>query len=232
MQFRGEIAGAGSTSGVRLVVGRWRASPYGGFADVMIERPDGHRVLLAPDQRIADFVAATYTFDEIRVGSVSVAHRESPSPGSVGSGTVGALPDDRVRARPIGRPTWSISGPGLGLEMTIGPRTSLGRALRLVPRALAEVPTWTLITDPIARVGMRGVRTRGTARAGRREYYGATGIRSILALSGAFDGVPLGSLAPVDPPCAFGFSSTPRRPTLTSVVTTIVDVRQTSGGLP
>ena len=29
------------------------------------------------------------------------------------------------------------------------------------------------------------------------------------------------ALAPVDPPCRFGFSSTPRRPSVTSVVTTI-----------
>jgi hypothetical protein len=30
-----------------------------------------------------------------------------------------------------------------------------------------------------------------------------------------------GRLAPVDPPCRFGFSSTPRRPSVTSVVTTV-----------
>ena len=30
-----------------------------------------------------------------------------------------------------------------------------------------------------------------------------------------------GALAPVDPPCRFGFSSTPRRPGVTSVVTTV-----------
>jgi hypothetical protein len=68
---------------------------------------------------------------------------------------------------------------------------------------------------------MRGVRTRGVARAGRREWYGATDARELTSLSGSFDGAGLGSLAPVDPPCRFGFSSTPRRPTVTTVVTTV-----------
>jgi len=35
------------------------------------------------------------------------------------------------------------------------------------------------------------------------------------------DGVDLGELALVDPPCRFGFSSTPRSPSVTSVVTTV-----------
>jgi len=43
------------------------------------------------------------------------------------------------------------------------------------------------------------------------------------ALTGTLDGIPLGGLAPVDPACRFGFSSTPRRPSVTDVVTTIVE---------
>ena len=66
-RFRGQILGVGSTSGVRVVVGRWLESPFGSFADAMIERPDGHRVLLAPSAEAAEFVASTYTFDEVRV---------------------------------------------------------------------------------------------------------------------------------------------------------------------
>ena len=58
---------------------------------------------------------------------------------------------------------------------------------------------------------MDGVRTRGTAGNGRREWYGATDARAVTALSGAFDGTDLGALADVDPPCRFGFSSTPRQ---------------------
>jgi hypothetical protein len=67
-----------------------------------------------------------------------------------------------------------------------------------------------------------GVRTRGTALAGRREYYGATDLHAVTALEGVFDGESLGTLAPVDPPCRFGFSSTPARPSVTTVVTTVV----------
>ena len=36
-RFAGRIAGVGSTSGVRIVVGRWDDGPWGSFADVMVE---------------------------------------------------------------------------------------------------------------------------------------------------------------------------------------------------
>ena len=49
-QFRGRIAGVGSTSGIRVVVGWWQDSPFGTFADAMVERADGHRMLLAPTE--------------------------------------------------------------------------------------------------------------------------------------------------------------------------------------
>ena len=39
-----------------MVVGVWSASPFGAFADVMVQTPDDDRILLAPDERIADFV--------------------------------------------------------------------------------------------------------------------------------------------------------------------------------
>ena len=99
----------------------------------------------------------------------------------------------------------------------------LGRLLRLVPRPLAESPAWATVVDPVARVAMRGVRTRGAAREGRREFYAATDVRAVTGLEGRLDGIPLGDLRPVDPPCRFGFSSTPRSPSVTEVVTTIVD---------
>jgi hypothetical protein len=87
---------------------------------------------------------------------------------------------------------------------------------------LAVSPTWATAVDPVARAVLRGVRTRGTALAGRQEYYGATDLHAVTALEGSFDGAPLGGLAPVDPPCRFGFSSTPTRPSVTTVVTTVV----------
>jgi hypothetical protein len=48
LRFSGAIAGAGSSSGVRLVVGRWLDSPLGAFADVMVQDAAGNRTLLAP----------------------------------------------------------------------------------------------------------------------------------------------------------------------------------------
>ena len=45
MRFDGWILGLGTTSGTRLVVGHWPRSPLGAVSDVMVERPDGHRVL-------------------------------------------------------------------------------------------------------------------------------------------------------------------------------------------
>ena len=71
-RFRGRIAGVGSTSGTRVVVGWWHESPFGAFADVMLETAAGHRVLLAPTPQVAELVATTYTFDEVRLEPVSV----------------------------------------------------------------------------------------------------------------------------------------------------------------
>jgi hypothetical protein len=65
------------------------------------------------------------------------------------------------------------------------------------------------------------VRTRGQARSGRREWYGAHDLHHVTALTGSWRGADLGVLAPVDPPCRFGFSSTPPAPGVTRVVTTV-----------
>lgn len=194
-RFRGHIAGMGSGSGVRLVVGRWTSSPLGSFADVMVETADGHRVLLAPNQQVADFVAATYSFDTLRIEEVGV--------------------DEATEGR------WSVRSPSLELDVAFGGRTWLGRLLRLVPRRVAESPAWCTVTDLVARVVLRGVRTRGSAGGGRREWYGATDHRAVVGLSGSFDGVDLGQLRPVLPPPRFGFSSTPAAPSITEVVTTV-----------
>lgn len=197
-RFAGAIAGVGSTSGVRVVVGRWDDGPWGRFADVMVETAEGHRVLLAPTEQVRRFVAATYTFDEERVEPVSVVAAER-GPGA----------------------TWQVRTPSLSLDLVVGRRPALGVLLRTVPRRLATSPAWCRVTDPVARVVMDGVRTAGTAREGRREYYGATDLRRVVSVRGAFDGADLGTLADVDPPCRFGFSSSPRTPSVTAVVTTV-----------
>jgi hypothetical protein len=193
-RFTGRIAGIGSTSGVRAVVGRWDESPWGAFADVMVEDASGHRVLLAPDERVRDFVAATYSFDEHVIEPVEVSDTDGG---------------------------WRVVTPSLRLELATGRRTALGAALRLVPSRVATAPAWCAMTDPVARAVLRGVRTRGTAGQHRREWYGATSVVEVTDIEGEWRGTDLGALAPVDPPCRFGFSSTPRRPSVTRVVTTI-----------
>lgn len=193
-RFRGRIAGVGSSSGTRVVVGHWTDTPLGRFADAMVETPAGHRLLLAPRAEVAEFIEATYIFDEVRLEPFAVSEEG-------------------------GR--WLVRSPSLELDLAIGRRTPLGLALRAVPGRLAESPAWCTVTDPVARVVLRGVRTRGTAGGERREWYGATDTHRITALRGRFEGADLGSLADVDPPCRFGFSSTPRRPSVTTVVTTV-----------
>lgn len=192
-RFQGAIAGIGSTSGVRVVVGRWDRSPLGAFADAMVAEADGRRVLLAPSQEVADFVAATYSFDEVRIEPLTVE----------------------------GVTRWLVRSPSLLLDLEIGHRTTLGRLLRAVPTAVGTSPAWCAVTDPVARVVMRGVRTRGSAGNGRREWYAATDHHVLRSATGSYDGVDLGALRPVSPEPGFGFSSTPTRPSVTSLVTTV-----------
>lgn len=193
VRFRGQIAGVGTTSGTRIVVGRWLDTPLGAFSDAMVERSDGHRLLLAPTPDVARFIAATYEFDEIRVETFE------------------------TWAQPT---SWQVRSASLELDVTIGATTALGRLLALVPGRVAEAPWWCAITDLVARTVLDGVRTRGETRD-RREWYGAFGNRRVVAATGSFDGAGLGSLAPVTPAPRFGFSSTPSRPSVTDVVTTV-----------
>jgi len=197
-RFDGAIAGVGSSSGVRIVVGRWRQSPLGAFADVMLAEPDGTRVLLAPDEDVAEFVSTTYRFDRVQTGPVDVEIEEGS-----------------------GHTSWHVVAPGLEITIGFGRRPALGWLLRLVPRRLATAPRWARLTDPVARVALRGVRTRGSAGNGRREYYGATDLHRVTDLAGSWQGSDLGRLAPVSPEPGFGFGSTPPRPSVTSIVTTI-----------
>ncbi|MFC4493677.1 hypothetical protein ACFPA8_05950 [Streptomyces ovatisporus] len=193
MQFEGVIAGIGTGSGTRLVLGHWSRSPFGAFSDVMLERADGRRTLLAPTRRTADFVAATYTFDHVRVVPVTV--------------------------RSSGR-QWDVQAADLRMCFTLGGRGPLGLLLHAVPRALAAHPAWITLVDVPARV-LPGVRTRGSAGRGRREWYGVHDLRPVTAASASLAGDDLGPLAPVDPPVRFGFASVPRRPSLARVTTTV-----------
>ncbi|MEW2068088.1 hypothetical protein [Streptomyces sp. NPDC007346] len=198
LRFDGWIAGVGTSSGTRLVVGHWPRSPFGAFSDVMVERPDGERVLLAPTRPVADFVAATYRFDRIEVVPVAVTGSLS------GSGAI-----------------WLVEAGTLRLRLRAGRRSALGLLLAAVPAPLVRSPLWAALCDVPARLLMPGVRTLGRAGPGRREWYGARDLRPVLAAHAVLDGVDLGPLAPLDPPVAFGFGSAPRTPSLVRVTTTV-----------
>ena len=193
-RFEGEICGFGTSSGHRIVIGSWPDSPFGPFADVMHEQPDGTRILRAPTDAIARFVEETYRFDRVDVVPVAV---------------------DRTDGR------LAVEAGALTASVAIGRRSPTGHLLRLAPRRLATSPAWCTAIDPIARVAMRGVRTRGTAGNDRREWYGATDQHRLDGVSATLGGVDLGALADVWPPVRFGFSSTPRTPSIVTVTTTI-----------
>ena len=194
-RFDGFIAGLGTSAGLRVVVGHWPSSPFGAFTDVMVERPDGHRMLLAPTEQVAEFVAGTYTFDEVCRVAVDAA-----------------VAGDR----------WTVRAGPLDLTFTAGRRTALGALLRAVPGRLATNPRWITAVDVVARRVLAGVRTRGSAGQGRREYYAARDLHRITGARVAWDGVDQGGLTPVDPPVRFGFGSTPRAPSLVRVITLVV----------
>lgn len=195
--FRGEICGVGTTSGHRIVIGRWEQSPLGPFADVMVESPDGVRTLLAPSETVADFVSTTYTFDTIEIVAV----------------------DARRTAT-----TLTVDAGSLNVRAVIGRRSGIGYVLRCVPRPIAEAPWWAAAIGPVAKFVMRGVRTTGTAGNGRREWYGASDARKITTVDATSAGIDLGTLTDVWPPVRFGFGSTPRRPSAVRVVSTVEEI--------
>lgn len=193
-RFDGEIAAFGTTTGHRVVVGRWPVSPFGPISDIMLEEPDGTRLLIAPSDEVAHFVASTYCFDSVEVEPVEVIRR----PGLL---TV-------------------VTGQ-LQATVTVGKRTWLGVLLQTVPRRVATAPAWAAIVDPLVRAMLPGVRTRGSASAGRREWYGAWDLHPLMSVSAVWRGTDLGAMADVSPPVRFGFGSAPRRPTIVRLVTTV-----------
>lgn len=194
LRFDGWIAGIGTTSGVRVVLGHWPRSPWGPFSDVMVEEADGHRLLLAPTGETADFVAGTYVFDEVRVVPVEV--------------------------RVADRRHWTVTAPPIHLRFSTGRRNLPGLALRAVPGRLATRPGWIALWDRPARL-LLGARTHGSARAGRHQWYGARDLHPVVSATATCTGESLGALAPVEPPVRFGTGSTPRPPCLVRITTTV-----------
>lgn len=198
LRFDGHIAGAGTSGGTRIVLGHWVRSPQGPFSDVMVQHPDGTRMLLAPNPWVAEFVSSTYTFDEVM-----------------------EVPVEVEAARSGERAVWKVRAGPLAWEFAVGPRPALGHLLRVIPAPIARSLTFARLSNPIARLMMPGVQTVGTAGNERTEWYAAHDLRTLRASAASWDGVDLGSLTDVDPPTQFGFSSTPRQPSLTTVTSTV-----------
>ena len=89
-----------------------------------------------------------------------------------------------------------------------------------VPHRVATNETWVAFTDMLARGLLRGVRTRGTTPGGT-EFYAATDRHRVTAIDGSWNTTGLGDLRDVDPPVRFGFSSTPRHPSIVEVTTLV-----------
>lgn len=172
----------------------WPVSPFGAIADVMVETADGHRVLVAPSAEAGDFIAATYTFDEIRIEPTRLRAAEN---------------------------RWAVTSESVRVAFSTGRRSVLGEVLASMPRHISRNRWWCAAIDRPARMIRPGVRTYGTAGGGRREWYAALDEHVITAAAASWLGSDLGALCPVDPPVRFGFGSAPSRPSLVRITTTV-----------
>jgi hypothetical protein len=144
---------------------------------------------------VADFIAATYTFDDVTVVDLSAR---------------------------LGHGTMEVDAGPLAIIARLGGRAVLGRMLRTLPRRLAVHPGWLHAISPVAGL-LSGSRTAGTAGSGRREYYGVSDLYNITSAVVSWDGADAGGLAPITPAVTFGFSSVPPRPGVARVRTTVVE---------
>jgi len=70
--FEGRITSCGFTSGDRLVLGHWKESPFGSFLDIMWAKSDGTKILIAPNQEIANYISSMYEFDIIKIEEIRI----------------------------------------------------------------------------------------------------------------------------------------------------------------
>ncbi len=177
----------------------WVQSPFGPFADVMVELASGQRILLAPNVEVAEFIGSTYGFDETRLAPVTASF-------DAGNDAENLV----VEAGP------------LRIRAVVGARSVLGCAAALLPRRLAVHPRWLRAVSPVAARLSPGVQTAGSARNGRREFYGVTDVRRIDSAMVSWEGRDAGGLTQIRPPVRFGFSSVPSRPSVATVQTTVL----------
>ena len=106
--FEGEIFSSGFDSGDRIVIGNWKNSPFGEFTDIMWAKPNGEKVLIAPNEGILDFIASMYSFDNTIISEFEI--EESTNHIIVkNSEIVCELKWNRGIKIPLNRPLWFIS---------------------------------------------------------------------------------------------------------------------------
>ena len=200
-RFEGCIVGARFRSGDQVVVGIWRRSPLGGFADVMWRTRSGERILLAPGGDIAGYVADLYSFDDVRIAEVR----------SSWDGTM-----LEVQAGP------------LCLQLEIGEPSWRSRVFELRPPWLRRQRWWieleNRLVGPLGELlleGADGVRLAGTTPSGRREWYSIDGHRPVVAGQLSVDGHDAGALEVLQPGFGVGISDFPTEPAVVEVVTFI-----------
>ena len=153
--FTGHIAGLGTTSGTRIVLGLWDDSPFGPVADAMVEDAGGHRTLVAPSDELAHFIASTYTFDEVLVEpvvrrgwSVRSEHLQvalEPGPTTLVGRLLGVVPRRVGRTRTWARlvdPVARVVMPGVRTHGTAGNGRTEWYGARGVRRLEATTATW------------------------------------------------------------------------------------------
>jgi hypothetical protein len=199
--FRGMIAAGAFDSGDQVVVGMWRDSPLGRFVDVMWVRPDGERVLLAPDPAVAAFVGELYRFDRVAVTAVRG-----------------------------GWDGWGVevhAGPLL-VQLVPGRRDWRSWVFASRPRPLRRSPVWLELEDRLVGLlggpligGAEGVRVTGTTPSGREESYSIDDYRRMATGALLIDGRDAGALTSLRPDLGVGLSAFPTAPAMVNLVTLI-----------
>jgi hypothetical protein len=202
-RFKGLIAGARFGPGENVVIGCWRRSPFGRAVDVMWVRPDGRRILLAPDARVADYISGLYAFDEVRT-----------------------VP---VRGGWDGRVVAVEAGP-LRIHLEPGTRDWRSWLFAARPALLRRQPWWVAAEDRLARPvvgriigGGDGVRAAGVAPGGQREWYSVADYRPVATGELTLDGRGCGPLGALSPRLGVGLSSFPTQPAVVHVDVTVED---------
>jgi hypothetical protein len=193
-RMNGRVLATGLGSGDRFVIGHWESGPIGPMIDVMWARPDGTRVLLAPDRWVAEFVSSLYRFDDVHVVPLSY-------------GRTGPVRHYEANT-PLGPLAVSLTSAAIALPIFVP-----GRPLSFT--GLAE--------RPMAGLVFPGVRTRVVTYSGSTAWYQASFVQPLRRVNVTLAGASLGPMTFVRPTVGFGLGEPPWLPAITRLRTTIKD---------